>query len=437
MLSRRAWSRCSIFVTVACVIALWAEPLFAHEVHGEVVLLDIGESAVRAEVQIPLGPLALARGKVLDPGSDNTADVAELLPEILPYFSAKTPDGRPFERTMAWASIERVGDGDILDVVILLQAPQGASARSFELGDEIVLHRVVSHNVYVFLRTDVKTATLGEAPPELLGVMHYQSRTLHIDRSAGSYWTGLRAVFLLGAHHIAEGTDHLLFLFMLLLPAPLLAQRGRWSRQASVQHSIAQTAKVVTSFTIGHSLTLVLGAAGMAQLPPRGVEVFIAVSILISAAHAGRPLFPAREPMVAGLFGLVHGLAFASALGGFGLDGATLTLSVLGFNLGVEAMQLAIVLATMPWLVALSRAASYRILRWAGAAGGLLAAIGFIAERGFGLRNPIVHGVEALSAQAGWILAALALLAAFQWSRRRHFVQEARHFGHRVASNAR
>lgn len=162
-------------------------------------------------------------------------------------------------------------------------------------------------------------------------------------------------MFRLGMRHIAEGTDHLLFLLALLLPAPLLVFRSRWAGFAGVRHSVLQTLRVVTAFTVGHSITLALAALGLVRVPSRPIEVLIAFSILVSAAHALRPLFPGREAGIAALFGLTHGLAFASTLQNLELGWWERVVSILGFNLGIETMQLFVVAATIPSLILLSR----------------------------------------------------------------------------------
>ncbi|RZK63066.1 MAG: HupE/UreJ family protein [Hymenobacter sp.] len=113
--------------------------------------------------------------------------------------------------------------------------------------------------------------------------------------------------------------------------------------------------RIVTAFTLGHSRTLLLGALGWVHLPSQPVEVLIAGASLVSAVHAWRPVFPGREGWVAAGFGLVHGLAFASKLAGLHLDAGRLGLSILGFNLGIELMQLFVLALTVPWLLLLSR----------------------------------------------------------------------------------
>src|SRR5580704_10928153 len=130
---------------------------------------------------------------------------------------------------------------------------------------------------------------------------------------------GFASVFRLGMRHIAEGTDHLLFLLALLLPAPLMVVGSRWVGFAGVRRSLLRILKIVTAFTVGHSITLALAALGLVRVPSRPIEVLIAVSIFVSAAHALRPLFPGREAAIAAFFGLIHGLAFATTLAELGL----------------------------------------------------------------------------------------------------------------------
>jgi hypothetical protein len=252
--------------------------------------------------------------------------------------------------------------------------------RHIQLDLDLILHRVVTHNVYVFVRRDLWAGRL-DATPELAGLMHWQRKSMAVDRPDGSAWRGLFASTLLGARHIAEGSDHLLFLLMLLLPAPLLRVAGRWRERAPLQQSVWAVVKLVTAFTCGHSLTLLLAAVRGVELPARPVEVLIALSIVVSAINALWPVFAAREALIALGFGLVHGLAFAEALRGFGFDTGSLLVALGGFNLGIELMQLALVLLVAPCLLVLARGPIYPALRISGAVAGLCAGLIWIGQR--------------------------------------------------------
>lgn len=388
----------------------------AHPVRTTAVFLDVGERSVEAEVQLPLDQLGLALERTL---TDRPAAlVAEQGPELRAYVAAHlgatAPDGRPFAVAVGPLAVEQIDGADSLVARVSLVPPGGASTRSFTLRDNVILHRVVTHKIFVSIRRDFRHAVFADHP-ELVGVLGFQRETALVDRSGGSWWRGFRSVFLLGARHIADGTDHLLFLLMLLLPAPLVAQAGRWRAEGSAARGLRGMLGIVTAFSVGHSLTLLAAARGLVHAPSRPVEVLVAVSILVSAAHALRPLFPGREALLAGLFGLIHGLAFATVLADFGFDGWALGASLLGFNLGIEAMQLLVVALTVPWLILLCRTPFYRAFRVAGAAVGAAAAAGWIAERALGWPNPIGPLVEAAAdhSRIALLLLALGSLAAF------------------------
>ena len=231
-------------------------------------------------------------------------------------------------------------------------------------------------------------------------------------------FSGFAAAFHLGLRHIAEGTDHLLFLLALLLPAPLLAARGQWSQRGSVRRSLVQILRIVTAFTLGHSLTLALAAFGIVRVPSQPVEVLIAVSILISAIHAIRPIFPGREAVIAAFFGLIHGLAFALALSDLGFTSWYRLVSLLGFNLGIETMQLMVVAAMLPSMLLLSRTSSYQVLRIGGASFAIVASLSWIVERCFHAKNVIDPVVESVAHKGVWLATALFLFSIMFWRTR-------------------
>jgi hypothetical protein len=246
--------------------------------------------------------------------------------------------------------------------------------------------------------------------------------TLHLDYQVTDQaaddvdFGNFAAMFALGRAHIAEGTDHLLFLLVLLIPAPLLAAGGHWAGTASVRQSVLQIVKVVTAFTAGHSLTLALASLGVVTLPSQPIEVLIAVSILVSAAHAVQPAFPGKEAFVAAFFGLIHGLAFASTISLMGLSTSERVAGLFGFNLGIEAMQLLVVAAVMPSLYLLSKTPAYRFARVGAAWFAAIAAGAWISERLFGTVNLLGTMLEAAAARGHWLAGGLFLVSLGLWS---------------------
>jgi hypothetical protein len=232
-----------------------------------------------------------------------------------------------------------------------------------------------------------------------------------------AWWHGQQpaSLFRLGMRHIAQGTDHLLFLLVLLLPAPLMASGRRWASPVGARRGLWRVLGIATAFTVGHSVTLSLAAVGGLAVPGGPVEVLIAVSILVSAAHALRPIFPGREAVVATLFGLVHGMAFAATLDHLGIGGWDRVLGTLAFNLGIEAMQLVVIAAVLPSLMLASRSRGYRVLRTAGALFAGVASLAWISERLFGFDTGVDTAIDAAARHAPWLAAALLLASIWLW----------------------
>jgi hypothetical protein len=169
-----------------------------------------------------------------------------------------------------------------------------------------------------------------------------------------------------GVWHIWLGYDHILFLLSLLLPAVLVRRDRAWQPIASFRASFLDVARVVTAFTLAHSITLTLAALGVVALPSRWVESAIALSVVLAALNNVFPVVANGRWLAAFGFGLLHGFGFAGALQDLGLPTGSLALSLAGFNLGVEVGQLAIVGAFLPIAYALRGTLTYRRVVFAG-----------------------------------------------------------------------
>ena len=163
-----------------------------------------------------------------------------------------------------------------------------------------------------------------------------------------------------GIWHIWKGYDHILFLLTLLFPAVVVFQKGRWEPRPTARPAVYEVFKVVTAFTVAHSLTLSLAVLGLVHVPSRLVESAIAATVMLGALNNLVPVVRERRWLVAFAFGLVHGLGFASVLADLGLHGINLVLALIGFNAGVETGQLAIVLTFLPLALLLRDTFFYR-----------------------------------------------------------------------------
>jgi hypothetical protein len=185
------------------------------------------------------------------------------------------------------------------------------------------------------------------------------------DLSDGSLWKGFMAMIRQGVWHIWIGLDHILFLVALILPSVVRRIKNQefgedtkskkfnifgWKPVEKFYPAFLYIVKIVTFFTLAHTITLSLAALQLVVLPSRIVETVIAFSIGLAAYHNIRPIFKGKDWIIAFVFGLFHGFGFASVLGDLGYGGENLVLSLLGFNIGVEIGQVVIIALIFPLL---------------------------------------------------------------------------------------
>ena len=189
-----------------------------------------------------------------------------------------------------------------------------------------------------------------------------------------------------GVLHIWIGIDHILFLSVLLLPAVLRREKDKWLPVERFSQGLWNVIKIVTVFTLAHSITLALAALDLVRVPSAFVESVIAASIVIVALNNIWPKVRMGSVWVILGFGLFHGLGFASVMGELPFRMMNLKKVILLFNVGVELGQLAIVAIVFTGLFLLRRSGWYRPLVLVGGSGAaaLVAAFWFV-ERAFGL----------------------------------------------------
>ncbi|WP_081997756.1 HupE/UreJ family protein [Wocania ichthyoenteri] len=179
-----------------------------------------------------------------------------------------------------------------------------------------------------------------------------------LNLSEANLFTGFIAMIKQGVWHIWIGIDHILFLLALILPSVVRRRKNSnnaysiygWEPVMTFKAAFIYIIKVITFFTIAHTITLTLASLEIVMLPSRIVESLIAFSIGLAAFHNIKPIFKMKDWVIAFIFGLFHGFGFASVLSDLGLTGEFLTLSLLGFNIGVEIGQLVIIICIFPVL---------------------------------------------------------------------------------------
>ncbi len=225
--------------------------------------------------------------------------------------------------------------------------------------------------------------TYGSANSAAVLVPNSPARVFDISANQ-AIWSELADFIIEGIWHIWIGFDHILFLFSLLIPSVMVYQTTAWQPVANFKRALWDVIRVVTAFTAAHSITLSVAALGFLELPSRWVESTIAVSVILAAMNNLVPIFTDKRALLAFAFGLVHGFGFASVLADLSLNEHSRLLGLLGFNLGVEIGQLALVAVFLPIAYKLSRYRLYEpvILRYCSVGIAGLASV-WLIERAF------------------------------------------------------
>jgi hypothetical protein len=190
-------------------------------------------------------------------------------------------------------------------------------------------------------------------------VMTPETRVAVLDLESGNRLDVVSSFISHGVHHIWNGYDHMLFLVTLLLPAVVMRSGNVWRPVESLGGAVWATTRVVTAFTLAHSITLSAAASGMVELPSRLVECVIAASVAVAAINNLFPVVSRRVWIAAFVFGLMHGFGFASVLTDLGLPPGGRLVALFSFNVGVELGQLAVVAGLLPVLFLMRRSSTY------------------------------------------------------------------------------
>jgi len=206
--------------------------------------------------------------------------------------------------------------------------------------------------------------------------------TQTLSLSDTSVWKGFVAMIKQGIFHIWIGIDHILFILALILPSVVRRRRvglveggevnvesgtssWKWEPVEKFKPAFMYILKIITFFTIAHTITLSLAFLNLVDLPSRLVESLIAFSVGLAAYHNIRPIFKGRDWVIAFVFGLFHGFGFASVLADLGFKGEYLSLSLVGFNIGVEIGQVVIIAILFPILFFIRQRNIYpKLMKW-------------------------------------------------------------------------
>ena len=362
------------------LLALFAAAAAAHKPSDSYLTVTVAGSAVRGQWDIALRDLDFAIG--LDSNGDGDITWGELRArhgDIDAYALARLSialDGAACPPRATGHLVDQHSDGAY--AVLRFEAQCARPGPALELGYNLFFDLDPQHKGLLRLEYEGATRTAifsPEASRQRFELTRPGRLVQFLDYGREGVW------------HIWIGFDHILFLLSLLLPAVLVHSRYGWRAVERFRPAFWDVFKVVTAFTVAHSITLSLAALGVITLPTRLTESAIALSVVLAALNNIYPLFQRRRWMVAFAFGLIHGFGFASVLADLGLPRDALLLALVGFNLGVEVGQLAIVSAFLPAAFWLRRTVLYRRMIFLGGSVliCMLATVWFV-ERAFNLK---------------------------------------------------
>jgi hypothetical protein len=337
------------------LLMLCAGAASAHKPSDSYLVLNVAGKNVTGQWDIALRDLDMAIGLDQDGNGELTWDEVRARQDAITAYALAR-----LQLSNAGAACPLHVTGMLLDdhsdgayAVLRLQAGCAADIAVLDASYRLLFDIDPQHKGLLRLTNAGQTSTAIFTP---------DSPMQHLDVRDASRWRQFADYVKHGVWHIWIGFDHILFLLSLLLPAVLVYTAKGWQGRDTFRASFIDVLKVVTAFTLAHSVTLTLATLGVVALPSRVVESAIAASVVLAALNNIRPLFERRRALVAFAFGLIHGFGFASVLLDLGLPKQALLLSLVGFNVGVEIGQLTIVAIFLPLAFAARRTVAYR--RW-------------------------------------------------------------------------
>jgi hypothetical protein len=365
---------------LAAALLLAAAPARAHKPSDSYLTLDVREAKVDGQWDIALRDLDMAIGLDQDGNGELTwNEVRARHDAIAAYALARlklASAGAPCPLRVTGQLLDNHSDGAY--AVLRLHADCGGAVSALEVDYRLLFDIDPQHKGLLQLRHAGQVSTAIFAPDSA-------RQSLQVADASG--WRQFGDYVRHGVWHIWIGFDHILFLLSLLLPAVLVYRDRRWEGRTTFRAAAVDVLKIVTAFTLAHSITLTLATLGVVSLPSRLVESAIAASVVLAALNNVWPLFHGRRALVAFAFGLIHGFGFASVLLDLGLPKAALLLSLVGFNVGVELGQLAIVLLFLPLAYLARNTVLYRRgVLGLGSCLIVLVALAWLVERGMDVK---------------------------------------------------
>jgi hypothetical protein len=324
------FARCFLAAMMICAGSL----AHAHETTRSYVTLARDGKNVAAQFRIAFRDIEVAAwmDENLD-GKVTWGETKQRLDAISTYvLSAFSLDaGGPCALTLDHPAVSAEGGIDYLDLQFKGVCPD--AVMPLKVSSRLFREIDPDHRMFLTAKSGGATTTtlLSASDPEVM-----------ISADTGGLWRAFFSYFKSGVEHLLGGADHLVFLFVLMLPAV--------GSQTNARKAALGAVAALTGFTLAHALTLTAAATDLLKPPTAIINILIALSIVITAVDNIRPFIAAPRSAVAAFFGIIHGFGFASALGVLQLTGWELAVTLIGFNLGIEVAQVAAVFIALPIL---------------------------------------------------------------------------------------
>ena len=252
-------------------------------------------------------------------GGSTPKPIMEKLTKWLPTVFTLEKDEKPLAPETVSANFQNSSDPNATTYLLTVHYATESPAEKLRVASKFV-HTVISYGGIQFeLQADGKQTRDFDTKANLLNV-----------------WNNVVDFFQMGMNHLFTGPDHILFICTLIFA--LMSFKG--------------VVKMLTGFTVGHSITLILSTFNVIHISPRVADIGIALTIIYVGLEniLSKKDVPPNRWVLVFCFGLVHGMSFSSALREVGLPQQGLVLCLLAFNLGIEFAQIVIVAVVYPVL---------------------------------------------------------------------------------------
>lgn len=398
------WSKFVVFqICMAFITLLTTAPAKAHLLNESYVYFTVTEEALSGRIEVNTRDLARVFDKdEVDPAPWSEEEVTQRASEVIDYL-----DGRLLLRSgeqtydISYGEIKFLGkdmfDGTTFAQVTFSVPGLTRTPDAIEMSFDFIFSDIdPTHRGFALIDSNTRTGLKNnESYVSLVFGPGDSFKTLYLRGEP--VWDTMTGFTVLGVWHTWLGLDHGLFLAALLLTAVMVIVAGRWEPAQSLGGALIGALAAVTVFTLANAAGMGLAAFDILNLNRMLTDAAIALCIAFIALGNLFPRLHVNAWKVIILLGLSHGLGSAYYMAPLGLDSASLAAALLGFAVGVELGQIAVVIVLFPVLYVIRETVIYRpiFLYFGSAALTGLTAFWF-AERTFNILGPVTPMIRSL-----------------------------------------